>query len=233
MKIITENLKEIKKFDDRKIFFLEREGFFKLWDMRKRIIKELIEGGINEKEAKKSALSKFFKIINPLKAPIKVISFSYVTKYSSVTDQKLILEKYLDKDFLLFKRKSYREMNKKIKKAKTEKEIQDIKNFYERRIGELERIIELIKKEPDRFELFYTSYLKEKNIKRPVVHFNYVKNGKILNTNAYLRQEVPNIVYDDILEISKKERDKIVEKRLSEMKNLFGKIYFKEKKEVD
>jgi hypothetical protein len=231
LEIITKHLKEIKEYKGKKIFFVDEEGFFELWNIKEKRIKELIEEGFNEKEAKKRATKGVFKIINPLKAPIKVVGFGENAQYSSVKDQLKIHTKYFEDEFQKEKNKIYREMNKKKKKAKTEKEKQDIENFYINRLNALTEIVEDIKSNPTKYELFFTTYLQVKKLKRPIIYFDYVKNNKIIHTHSNLVKDVPNIVYEGYLNLPKKEKDLIVEQRLSTMKQLFGKIFYRKKSE--
>ena len=121
-KVLLEHLIKIEEFGDRKIFYVDKEGFLVLIEAKEKEIKRLIEEGLSETIAKREALKEHFKIINPVKEGIKVAGYGYITAYSSVVDKQKILERYLEEEFLKFKRNMYRNLKKELKKAQSEKE---------------------------------------------------------------------------------------------------------------
>jgi hypothetical protein len=235
-KIIMKHSVKLEEFEERKIYYVDKEGFKKIWDIKEEYIKSLVEAGEKEEFVRTYALRNWIvKIINPVFSGIKVIGYGYINAYSLVIDKEKILEKYLETEFERWKKKQYIQMKKEIKKANDVTEQEKVKNFFEETIRQAEELKDSILQHPDKYEIVYTEYpYKDKNkIVKPVIHFYYKdKKGNIKKTHAYLRENVPNIVYEENLMLSDKPKIKKIEKTLSQMRNVFGKIFIKEKKNV-
>jgi hypothetical protein len=223
---ILKNAK-IKEFGDVVVGYLQKEDFLKLWDLREKKIAEYIKEGLSKKEAKRVVFRDKIKIINPLPSPVKVMNFGYAPCYSLIKDRKKIIENYLERDFAIWVNKMRKNANLLAAEAESEKEEQKIRDKFEAQIEEGRKYYEKIKAgKVD--EVIRTDYLFVKELYKPVIYIKYIENNKIKQKKEYLRKKVINVVYEDDFPIPKKpKRDLKMEKKLKEMKNVFGLYYIK------
>lgn len=229
--IILKNLVRADEYKNRKVFFINKEGFEKLWELREKEIQKLIEEGIKEERAKKEALKPFLKIINHIKGPVKFLNYGVIPAYTLVIDKQKILERYLDIEFQKWAKQTRINAKKEARNINDEVEIYKYMQKVENIINQAEDIKEDIKANPDKYDLIYTRYLRmsEEQLMQPVIYFYLYKKNRLTTSHEYLRKEVPNVIYEAELEKPVKKRIKEIEKRLSQMKNPFGNIYIKEK----
>lgn len=229
--IILENVIKSEEFEGRKILYIKEEGFNFLWDLRQNEINRLIEEGDKKTFAKKKALADYFKIINPQKTPIKVLSYSLMASYTLVKDKTKILEKYIDAEFANWEKSTWINAKKKMKEMNDEVEIHKFELMVKDNIERTRQIYEDIKNNPDKYNVLYTKFerISKEKLYQPIVNFAYFDN-RIKYSHEYLRKEVPNLIYEDIIKYPKNKKSSEIEKRLSQMRNIFGSIYIKEEK---
>jgi len=226
-KILSEPVK-IEEYEERKIVYLGKKSFEKLWDLREEKVKELIESGLNRVGAIKYAYGDIFKIINPHKAPIRVLAFGLGINYSMVSDKEKIISKYIERDFYIWANKKRKELKKYIKEQETdETKISSFMQKIENEIKQKEEILKDIISHPQKYELLRCNYFFKEVKYVPFIYlFDYhtEKSKKV-----YLKKDVLNVVYEENEPIKKKRRKSKIEERLSDMENIFGYIYIKER----
>ena len=227
--IILNNLIKIDEFENRKVFFVKKEGFEELWDLREKHKKELIENGFNEKMAKRFALKDYLKIINPKKEPVKFINYGLLPAYTLVVDKEKILKKYIDAEFYKWKNRTLKKAKKEMDLINDEVERYKYELMIKNLIDEVEEIYKDIKENPDKYEILYTRYerISKDKLMQPCIYFFTLENGRLKGLHEYLRKEVPNIIYDGEIIKPPKKNTKDIEKRLAKMRNVFGNIYIK------
>lgn len=231
--IILNNLIKVEEFSNRKILFVNKTGFEKLWKIKQDEMKRLEEEGVKKEYLKREALKHYIKIINPKFAPVKKVSYSFLPAYTLVVDKDKILNKYIDREFIVWEKRylaTAKKINKNFKNNENEayKYLQEVQN----NIIQAKEIYDDIKKNPDKYEIIYTRYerMSKEQLMQPVVHYYHLdKNERLKIMHEYLRKEVPNIIYEDEIKEPYREREREIEKRLSQMHNPFGNIYIKEK----
>ena len=175
----------------------------------------------------------YFKLLNPSLNPIKVLSFSYQKVYSLVKNKDIILEKYIERDFYMWANHKRKEVKKFIKEfVYDEKEAKKKMDEVEEEIKEKERLLKDILKNPNKYELIRTDleFRNPEKIYVPVVNYREYAKGEYKKTkSAYLREDVPNIVWEIKEEIPKKPRPCVMDRELKKYKNVFGRIYIKER----
>jgi Zn-dependent metalloprotease len=217
----------IKKFDEVTLAYLNVEDFNMLWNLIEDKKSEFELEGMNGKKEVYLLIKNKFKIINPDNLPIKVTNFAYTPTYSLVNDREKILTKHLDKDFNIWVNKMNKNKRELLKEAKTEKEVQQITDKFDTQIKRGREYYERIKNN-EFDEVIRTDYEFVTELYKPYIYFKYFdKNGKLKNSNSYLRKEVLNVVYEADLIIPKKSKSKIQD-RLRKLKNVFGYYYIKE-----
>ncbi len=91
-----------------------------------------------------------------------------------------------------------------------------------------------ILKNPDKYELIRTDleFRNPEKIYVPVINYREYVNGEFKpSKSAYLREEVPNIVWEIKEEIPKKPRPSVMDRELKNYENVFGRIYLKKRRE--
>jgi len=218
---------KIKEFDSRMVGFLEKEDFLELWKIREKEIEELKKAGMSENEARKYAFRDSFKIINPLPLPVKVINFGYGIGYMLVKDEEKIKER-VEKDWAIWVNKMRKNAKILAKKETSEKERKKIIDKFEAQIKEAEKYYLMIK-EGKADEVIVSDFEFVNELYKPMIYIKYLNEKKEPKTKTlYLRKDVINVVYEDDIIIPKKSKAKI-DKKLKEMKNVFGYYYIKNK----
>jgi len=218
---------KIKEFDSRTIGFLEKKDFLELWKIREKEIEELKKAGMSENEAKKHAFKDSFKIINPLPLPIKIINFGYGIGYMLIKDKEKIKAR-VEKDWAIWVNKMRKNAKILAKKETSEKERKKIIDKFEVQIKEAEKYYLMIKEERVD-EVIVSNFEFINELYKPMIYIKYLNEKKESKTKTiYLRKDVINVVYEDDIFIPKKSKAKI-DKKLKEMKNVFGYYYIKNK----
>ena len=216
---------KIKEFDSRMVGFLEKEDFLELWKIREKEIEELKKAGMSENEARKYAFRDSFKIINPLPLPVKIINFGYGIGYMLVKDEEKIKER-VEKDWAIWVNKMRKNAKILAKKETSEKERKKIIDKFEAQIKEAEKYYLMIK-EGKADEVIVSDFEFVNELYKPMIYIKYLDKKKEPKTKTiYLRKEVINVIYEDDIFIPKKSKAKI-DKKLKEMKNVFGYYYIK------
>jgi len=232
---IFKRAKKIEEFEGKEVIFLEEEDFKTLWGMRQKDIDGLIQEGNTPEYAKKAAMRDYFKLINPVLKPVKVVSFNYKQAYSMVRTKEIILEKYLESDFYKWANHLRKETKKFIKDfVNDEKEVKKVMDEVEEKIKQKKKILDEILKNPDKYELLRTDVEFKDTIYQPVLNVRvYNPDTKVLEPyvyNIYLRDKVPNVVWEWKEPIPKKRRPRPILDGLKNYENVFGKIYIKRNK---
>jgi hypothetical protein len=218
---------EIKKFDEVNIGYLDERSFNRLYNLIEDKKLEFESEGMDGNREVGILIKEKFKIVNPDNLAIKVTNFAYTPTYSIVNDREKILTKHLDKDFNIWVNKMNKNKRELLQEAKTEKEVQQITDKFDTQIKRGREYYERIKNN-EFDEVIRTDYEFVTELYKPYIYFKYFdKNGKLKNSNSYLRKEVLNVVYEADLIIPKKSKSKIQD-RLKKLKNVFGYYYVKE-----
>ena len=235
LKEILKKAEKIEEFEERIIVFLAEKEFKYLYELKEKEIKELIRLGNSEEYAKKTAMRDYFKIINPSLNPVKVLSFGYRKVYSLVKNKDIILAKYLERDFYMWANHKRKELKKFIEDfVGDEREVKKKRDEVEEEIKEKEKLLNEILKNPDKYNLIRTDleFRNPQKIYSPIVNIREFSNGEFKPAiSVYLRENVPNIVWEIKEKIPRKPRPSIVTKELEEYENVFGRIYLKAKDE--
>ena len=230
---ILKKAEKIEEFEDRNVVFLPKKEFEYLWKIREAEIEELIRLGNDERYAKKVAMRDYFKLINPSLNPIKVLSFGYQKVYSLVKNKNIILEKYIERDFYMWANHKRKEVKRFIEEfVYDEKEAKQKLDEVEEEIREKEKLLMDILKNPDKYELIRTDleFRNPEKIYVPVINYREYVNGNFKPAkSAYLREDVPNIVWEIKEEIPKKPRPCVMDKELKNYENVFGRVYLKKR----
>ncbi len=222
---------EKKTFDNREVFFVGRDVFMELWKLREAEIKRMVEEGHDESYALKTALSGFFKLLNPKPQPMKFKSFGYHPKYSLVRDREKIFNKYdLEKDFYRWANRERKMIKEYIKEnIFDEVEAQKLLDMVERKIKKAELTLKEIKKNPDRFNIIRTDIIhRGDKVYKPVLYARFKENSR--SYPLYLKELVPNVFWELKEPVIKKKKEIKFLKELEEYENPFHYYYIKEKK---
>ena len=234
---LLKKAQRIEEFDNRDIVFLPQEPFLELWRIREREIDRLVQEGHTEEYAKKTALREYFKLLNPTPQPVKVLSFGYKRIYSIVKNKDIILDKYIKKDFYMWANHLRKEAKKFIKDfVNDESKVKKVMDEVEEKIKKRERLLEEILNNPDKFEIMRTDLeFRGEKLFQPVINartFNLKKQmleDRVLN--LYLREKVPNVIWEYNKPIPKKPRPSPLLEGIKEFENVFGRIYIKRKED--
>jgi len=208
-----------------KLLYIKEELFKALFDEYEKILQLIIDNdSINNKKAKELFVKiNNINIINPSAKPVVIQGIYFLKVYSLVKDKQKILEKYLDNEFLMLKRKFWREFNRAKKNLSNEAEIKRLEEITLNNIKQYEELYNEIKNNPDKFELVYTTLPSLKEIYRPYVKFWY--EGKILKSS--IRKDKINIICKKDFKLPTKKD--IIDKELGTMDGNIRNIFFKKK----
>jgi len=213
-------------FEGRDVYFVNEDVFKELWKLRENEINRLIQEGHDESYAKKIALKEYFKLINPKPQPVKITSFGYHASFSLVKDRDKIFNKYnLKKDFYSWANRERKRIKEYIEKnIFDEKEAKKLMDIVEKKIENAKTILNEILKNPDKFEIIRTDIMYRDNIYIPTI---YVRFREGHTRPIYLRELVPNIVWELKAPIVNKKRELKILKELEEYENPFHYYYIK------
>lgn len=211
------------------IAYINLKDFKKLWNLREEVKNEMIKNGIDEKEALKYALYDKIKIINPSPEKIRVAYYGEMSRLSVVKDKEKIIEKYLNKDFEIWKNVKIKNLENYIKRLHLSKEDAKIKRELAfREIEMKEKIKNEIKKNPENFDIIRTNILTRMKTTRTLIFF-YTQKGEYLKVP--LREKVVNVVCEseEPFFVKIRNRKEKIINEIKEMTNLFDNLFIRKK----